>query len=57
MSIVDVCFRRKKLCISGKNITSTTDSPYAEIENQPSGDSTYQELTESDKDYHNLALQ
>ena len=36
-----------------KLITSTTDSPYAEIEYHPSGDSTYQELTASDKDYHN----
>ena len=41
----------KKLCIFGKNINSTTDSPYAEIENQPKGDSAYQELTESVNDY------
>ena len=59
MQIVNVFFRRKKLCIFGKDITNTADSPYAEIGNQPSGDSTYQELTESDmnKDYYNLALQ
>nr|XP_022306121.1 multiple epidermal growth factor-like domains protein 6 [Crassostrea virginica] len=58
-AIVVLIVRRKKLCIFGENITSTTDSPYADIENQPSGESTYQELTESDmnKDYHNLALQ
>ena len=55
MLIVDVCFRQEKLCIFGNNITNTTDSSYAEIKNQPSGDSTYQELT--DKDYHNIGLQ
>ena len=43
----------------GKKFVSTSDSPYAEVENQPSGDSTYQELSEPelDKDYLNLALQ
>lgn len=59
MKEVNVCFRRKKICIFGKKITSATNSPYAEIRNQPSGESTYQELSvsELDKDYNNLVLQ
>nr|XP_022311266.1 protein draper-like [Crassostrea virginica] len=57
-AVVIFFMRRKKLCIFGKNVTSTTDSPYAEIENQPNGESAYQELTVSElnKEYQNLAL-
>ena len=52
-------YRRRKFCFSGKPGISSKESPYAEIENQQGGDSTYQELTvpENNKDYQNLALQ
>ena len=59
-------FRRKGLLIFGKNSSGTKDSTYAEIENQQSGDTTYQELSvrrnqkltvsQSDKAYENLEL-
>lgn len=43
----DVLFfrRRKKFCFPGRPRISNKDSPYAEIENQKGGASTYQELT------------
>lgn len=57
---VDECFRRrKKTSIPCNNRPSSKTSPYAEIENYPTGDSTYPELSisESEEAYHNLALQ
>ena len=52
--------------ISSKNSSITKNSQYVEIENQPNGNSAYQELTvtayqeltvpESDRHYHNLTL-
>ena len=36
-------FRRKGLFIFSKNSSVTKDSTYAEIENQRTGDTTYQE--------------
>ena len=54
---VDEYFRRKrKTSIPCNNRPSSKISPYAEIENQQAGDSTYQELSISES-YHNLALQ
>ena len=52
-------FYRRKFCICGRPSVSNKESPYAEIGNQPSGASTYQELTVpgTNKDYQNLALQ
>ena len=38
-------FRRKGLFIFGKNSSETKDSTYAEIENQRTGDTTYQLLS------------
>ena len=54
-----VFYRRKKICFSGKPSISNKESPYAEIDNQQGGASTYQELTVSvkNKDYQNIALQ
>nr|XP_022311660.1 multiple epidermal growth factor-like domains protein 10 [Crassostrea virginica] len=50
---------RKRFCFSGKPSNSNKESHYAEIENQLSGVSTYQELTVSktNKEYENLELQ
>ena len=44
--------------ISSKNSSVAINSQYVEIENQPAGNSTYQELTvpKADKAYHNLSL-
>ena len=63
----DFYFRRKGFFFFGKNCSGTKDSTYAEIENQRTGESTYQELTvtriqeliisEADKAYQNLTLQ
>lgn len=56
----DEYFRRKrKTSIPCNNRPNSKISTYAEIENQKTGDSTYQELSisESEKAYHNLALQ
>ena len=54
-----IFYRRKKICFSSKPSISNKESPYAEIENQQGGASTYQELTvpEKNKDYQNIALQ
>lgn len=51
-------FRRKKFCFFGGPNIGNKESPYAEIENQPVGASTYQELTvsETNKDYQNIDL-
>lgn len=57
---VDEYFRKKgKTSIPCNNRPSSKISTYAEIENQQTGDSTYQGLSisESEKAYHNLALQ
>ena len=50
--------RRRKTSILCNNTPSSKTSPYAEIENPQTGDSTYQELSisETEKAYHNLAL-
>ena len=52
-------FRRKRFCFSVRPSNSNKDSPYAEIENQQGGASTYQDLTvsETNKEYENLELQ
>ena len=54
-----IFYRRKKICFSGKPSIGNKESPYAEIDNQKGGASTYQELTVSvkNKDYQNIALQ
>ena len=59
-------FKSKRFITFSKNSSETKESTYAEIENQPSGDSTYQvlymttgkELTasKSEKVYQNLEL-
>ncbi|XP_078329596.1 uncharacterized protein LOC111116882 [Crassostrea virginica] len=43
--VVIFIIRRKKICFSSKPSISYKESPYAEIENQQGGASTYQELT------------
>ena len=55
---VDEYFRRRTIGIPGYNSSSSKVSPYGEIENPKTGDSTYQELSisQSEKTYHNLAL-
>nr|XP_022305068.1 protein draper-like isoform X1 [Crassostrea virginica] len=57
-AVVIFIIRRKRFFFSGKPSISNKESPYADIENQPGGASTYQELTvpENNKDYENLAL-
>lgn len=54
-----IFYRRKKCFFSGRPRISNKESPYAEIENQQGGSSTYQEFTvsETNKDYQNLAVQ
>ena len=59
-------FRRQGFITFSKNSSGTKESTYAEIENQLSGDSTYQELSvttgkeitasKSEKNYQNLEL-
>ena len=56
---VDEFFRRRRKISIPCNITPTSKiSPYAEIQNPQTEDSTYQELSisETEKTYHNLAL-
>nr|XP_022311265.1 scavenger receptor class F member 2-like [Crassostrea virginica] len=43
--VILIIRRRKKFCFPGRPRISNKDSPYAEIENQKGGASTYQELT------------
>ena len=54
-----IFYRRKKICFSGKPSIGNKESPYAEIDNQKGGASTYRELTVSVKNinYQNIALQ
>ncbi|XP_078329594.1 uncharacterized protein LOC144617738 isoform X1 [Crassostrea virginica] len=58
-AVVIFIIRRNKYSFYAKPSISNKESPYAEIENQQSETSTYQELTvpEKNKDYQNLALQ